>query len=963
MVDLIKIRATDPHGLYAEHECSVTPVSLTTIIVAPSGGNFTTIQAAINAASAGTVIEVWANAYPSGINGSRTYAEGLTISSKSGTSAQPITLRARSGDVITVRKPTIGTLLSITNSNYWVFDGQTAEGLCFGNTGDWTYTNPKGYPHDRTMEIFGTSQYLWFKKCRFSGGKNYGNIDLYRTAHHIAFDNCVFEKHLNTKRTAAAVEAAGDGITHSALRVLFRDCDFKYFGGHNMLLMRGAYSVLRGGKFWGYWPTVIPDGSTGYRHAILNAGDKSDWDDKNFMPWLFGPILAEGVYWDRAGFYDDRESGNHKCATSGLILRGNLYADSDQCWLAGVWRGDNDGYLYNQTPFFYNIRVYNNTAYKVWGTTMWSIGGTSGYNPAAQHPLAFSNHHIKNNIVQQTGDIPTRGFANRWLLDTTASGTFASPTQLRDCIFSDNVFTGVSEGGWKIRVSGSVIGTFEASLASIETNYPARAYGNDIGVTVTWANTSEAPGSRTFSALTPTTGSGYQDAEPLTTVTANSTGMALTVGDATWFYDGANATTWNLGYFGEANDYIAIGTDINNVSIRQIASISRDATTGQVSSNTIQLTAAVNATVGMKVWFAGNPKSRTSNTVWKNRGAGQIAQEYTGVNVSTLNNAFVGAFLFNADDPNWNPLADQTNSEGSTIVSSPVRSPNSNRAVKVFVNRDLTTNSLGQGTNERSETRWANPANFPKVTATVNGLSNVVVGARDYWIGFSVYVPSTWKRIFTETPSGEETFPIIFQCHHEPCRENSAADNEKNPWITLNIASLSGSVTWYLTAMRNRTHPVLNPNTYQYSSVRPVLKFDEWTDWVLKIRQHPETGRFEAWRKDSTTAGAFVKTYDTQGRPAYNNGVLNGDGLNGIGVGYAHTVSEWNAVTSKWVDGQVGYTKFGTYVPLWDNVPWVKTVDSDGNEIKTTTIYQAQFRVYDGTLANDDLGIEYVKPR
>jgi len=110
-----------------------TPVSTPTagaISVCKSGCDYSTIQAAVNAAAAGNIIEV-----QTGI-----YSESVTIG-KNGTSAAWITLMAKSGDAVWIDGSSLGNVsnINVGNHSYWKIIGlklrNAAQGSASGADG------------------------------------------------------------------------------------------------------------------------------------------------------------------------------------------------------------------------------------------------------------------------------------------------------------------------------------------------------------------------------------------------------------------------------------------------------------------------------------------------------------------------------------------------------------------------------------------------------------------------------------------------------------------------------------------------------------------------------------------------------------------------------------------------------------------------------------------------------------
>jgi hypothetical protein len=101
---------------------------------------------------------------------------------------------------------------------------------------------------------------------------------------------------------------------------------------------------------------------------------------------------------------------------------------------------------------------------------------------------------------------------------------------------------------------------------------------------------------------------GEDEAVAMTTTTAGSSGTTLTVDDAYWIYDG-----FDLSYFGESGDYIAIydSDGVSNERIRQVSSVD--------SKTSVTLTASVTVASGDKIFAVLSD----GTTVVKNTGAAQ----------------------------------------------------------------------------------------------------------------------------------------------------------------------------------------------------------------------------------------------------------------------------------------------------------------------------------------------------
>jgi len=153
-------------------------------------------------------------------------------------------------------------------------------------------------------------------------------------------------------------------------------------------------------------------------------------------------------------------------------------------------------------------------------------------------------------------------------------------------------------------------------------------------------------------------------------------------------------------------------------------------------------------------------------------------------------------------------------------------------------------------------------------------------------------------------------------------------DAEKNPPLALAIVGDSNGVpSWRVKSSVNANIITLNSQTLDRTSSGGVVQLGVWTDWVVQARYHMTTGYLRAWKKLATESN-FVQVANHTG-----------------GYGYAGI--------------NPTYIKIGWYQPIWDNDPYVTTVDINNNVVETVEVFHDSFRWYSG----NDGSIDHVRPR
>lgn len=347
-----------------------------------------------------------------------------------------------------------------------------------------------------------------------------------------------------------------------------------------------------------------------------------------------------------------------------------------------------------------------------------------------------------------------------------------------------------------------------------------------------------------------------------------------------------------------------------------------------------------------------NDSGRSGQVYYRVRGLnGAIAGPYSArsfITPTTGGSEFAGVVRSNFEtdtidglvghtsvDANWGWNGSIADSDQGFVRSSATLARSGSRYLESTINRD----EAGGGTNERNEIKWQTPTQFP-TTLTSTPAGNILVMTQDVWLGFSVFVPASWRvlwkrsngvPLFTEAAKG---LPIVCQIHTNKDTGTNAGD-EGNPPISIgigadNATSPSALPAWRSNISRNQSYPTLSSNTSDQTNVGALVRLGEWTDFVMRIREHPFSGYCYIYKKDSSNADFVLHASRTGG------------------VGYSKP-------------DKAPYWKIGGYYSLWNmaTYPTRLTVDTNNNEVRSIQLRFDETRYYYG----DDGSIAHVRPR
>jgi hypothetical protein len=220
------------------------------------------------------------------------------------------------------------------------------------------------------------------------------------------------------------------------------------------------------------------------------------------------------------------------------------------------------------------------------------------------------------------------------------------------------------------------------------------------------------------------------------------------------------------------------------------------------------------------------------------------------------------------------PSGKELHSSGNSPIISPKRARIGDRSLEVYLNRE---------TSERS------------YRTEVSTGPDALDFFKEYWIGFSIYIPSDWQVSSSRT--------VLFQIHDTP----------KDWSIGLNpifaISEIENSDNWYI-RQRYMTEPegehTKDDQVTAFSDLYGTIERGAWTDWVIQYR--PD------YRKNSSGGNGVTRVWrngqqiiDYKGPNAYNQ-------------------------------SQGPYIKFGCYKSAWKN--------RDLNDpVKERLYYFDEFRV------------------
>lgn len=536
----------------------------TIIVRADGGGDHTTVQAALNAASAGDIIEIQANT----VGGTRYFNENLTLAS-SGTLANVITVRARSGDTI-VLYCVGGNIVTANDKNYYYW-----QRLQFGrdetlNGWEYTTTDPTkgrfGVEHGYCVEAksASTAHHHVFKDCRFYGGQYYDAVLAEQTTEYWGFLDCTVS-HCGVNVESSTPDFGSNGI-HLRGKHCFMQGNLAELVGHNGLQMEGEWSVFLDNICDGDWSTY--NTGTGNRTMAV-VGDKG--------PSPYGPILSEGNVC--RGAKPEAGSGDPSPATKfhsyrGITRRNYIFDNEDQAiqWAPqsslGIAAMDYNRFFFNT---FYNCG---------WLQSSTDAGLGAAWNARGIETV------WKNNIIDSMGAGRSGDDTHfRWVRNNSTDGAYSNGW--RGLVFTENTLNTSTAGNEKVRLIGTGASQ-ETGVTAIEAQW-AEFTNNNSGST-----DFQAIGSRTSDNYATIIASfeidgllnppGFADAVELTQANgAGSLSSTLYVDDSLYFAALNDTNTWNLSWFAQfgfsvRDDYIQIGGSVPGTggSIAQISAVDYD---------------------------------------------------------------------------------------------------------------------------------------------------------------------------------------------------------------------------------------------------------------------------------------------------------------------------------------------------------------------------------------------------
>ena len=564
------------------------------IIVIPNGtGDFTTINAGINAASPGEIVEVRSN-----VPGVLTYFVEEIVPTVSGTAANPIIVRVRAGDRI-VPYSNGGYTLTITNRSYLIFRlfefGEMSlwTHLGYGTVGSSQWLNSVGgraVSSRRNLQIESGTNHVLFEDCKVWGGRanpvSKGNV-ITISCEYIGFRRCNFEltgtnQDLNP---SAYPDERGDLLDNGAAHCYFEECAFA-LGGHDAFIQRGSFVVARNCTFDQSW--IKAPENTGIPGA--RCGDFGAADNRGAG---IGPAMLEGCSMQGVGASGDQgASSMFKLTGRGMIIRDNYGFN----WTAG--QGDVLSLAPDDATDPSNStehdRIYNNTFSKP--------GAFLRVVSHAQVPINLQDIRVFNNICTKAQD-NTKG-------DGFDEDDLGYPPPHGWAIFMNTL--SANQQGYPDKWLGMQIRNnllhkeaepFDVRLRTDPTVYTVAgataAYPNVLSGNITDAAIFVDENATTKAGFALDTGSpGIGAARHMTTIVSTVTATTITLEDAFWLYDG-----WGLAWFGEdlKTDYFKIvppGMDpSSNGTIHRVTYGGVNTATGQVT-----LTSIASVTAGHEVW-------------------------------------------------------------------------------------------------------------------------------------------------------------------------------------------------------------------------------------------------------------------------------------------------------------------------------------------------------------------------
>ena len=547
---------------------------------------YATLTKAISVAVAGDIIEMRKAG-----GGTWTYTLYTTFN-RSGAANNEIVLRVRNGDRVNFYPSASGATLWDIRANYWHMDGSVGD-IYVGDRSLWTGVNggTNTYPQNRTEEAFLGAHHIKQTEINFSGSGGSAAIQTKgNDVHHWYFLRCTGYGH-GFITNNPAIEQQGDGLNMVGSDILYVDCNWDApFGGHNAMQIHGNNVVVRNCSMKRNWGDFVdPPDTRSYRGMTIAGADVAG-SPRTAAP--YGPTLFEGNSISETGNTTHQKDSNYKVGMRRTIFRYNYIFDctaNQSESIVGMLPDPTAPAKQNNTEF---LRYYNNTYdnNKNWYLRT-SNRSTLGDGTMEEHQDARRYNNILSNAHEDT--IDEGGFSGNWMV-------FLRNVQRESLQTYPDKWLGAKHVGNMIDSSNGI----HIRVSNLTNNPPGEnqtanslSDAQDLWPAV-WdmTNNTNAPtyvgGPRVKASFVLAPGSnGEGEAEPMTDVTANSSGTVLTLEDCYWIYDG-----FGLAYYGEKGQYLAVfdftGTTLKG--IRQVDTVN--------SQTSVTLTASITVVNGDKVF-------------------------------------------------------------------------------------------------------------------------------------------------------------------------------------------------------------------------------------------------------------------------------------------------------------------------------------------------------------------------
>ena len=547
---------------------------------------FATLAQANSVAIPGDIIEMQKSG-----GGTWTYPFYTTFNT-SGTANNEIVYRVRIGDRVNFYPSSSGNILWDVRANYLHLNGSVGK-IYVGDRSLWSGVNggTDTYPHNGTVEAFNGAHHIQLTEINFAGGN--GSVAIQsvdNSIHHWYFLRCTGFGHGDVPLDPGSNQS-GDGINMVGSDILHVDCNWDApFGGHNAIQGHGNNMVVRGCSFkkdWGtYW---VPPTTTSYRVFTL-AGADTPGSPQTAAP--YGPTLWEDNLISQTGNTTHQKDANYTPGLRRTMFRYNYIFDctgNQSEAVIGMLPNPTAPAKQNNTEY---LRYYNNTYdnNKNWYLRTSNIS-TLGDGTMAEHQDARRYNNLLSNCHEDS--IEAGGFTGNYMVflrNIQRESLQGYPDKWLGAKHVGNMID--SSNGFHVRVSNltnNPPGENETanSLADAKALWPA-VWDTPPNTNNTNAPTYVDVTARTKAGFALASGSnGENEAEPMTSVTANSSGVGITVEDGFWLYDG-----FNLAYYGETGDWLAIydSTGTTLKGIRQVDTVN--------SQTSVTLTASITVVIG-----------------------------------------------------------------------------------------------------------------------------------------------------------------------------------------------------------------------------------------------------------------------------------------------------------------------------------------------------------------------------